>query len=105
MVHQGPLFLDVLLGQVDGWKDRKQVAEGQALPLPCPRSLGPPVLGTCPQADPTPSLLTIVQLSSWPQNACPEVRCLVWCREKGVQDFLRILHPRYQPALTVLPKL
>ena len=36
VVNQAPPLSDVLLGQVDGWKDRAQAAEEQRqLPLPC----------------------------------------------------------------------
>lgn len=52
MVNQGPLLSDVLLGQVDGWKDRAQTAP-EASPL------RPPVLGVCPWLA-HPSSLTIV---------------------------------------------
>lgn len=49
---------------------------------PCGITQRPPVLGACPRLA-RPSSLTIVQLSSQPQSACPEIGCLVPCGNKG----------------------
>lgn len=56
----------------------------------------PPVPGACPKLA-HPSSLTIVELSSWPQGAHPEIGCLVSCKDKGAWNILGPPHPRSYP--------
>lgn len=92
------MLSDVLLGQVDGWRNRGKAAEEQARPPPPAVAITqrPPVPGACPKLA-HPSSLTIVELSSWPQGARPEIGCLVSCKDKGVWNLLGPPHPRSYP--------
>lgn len=82
---QGPLLSDVLLCQVDGWKDRGPGCRGDlsAPHLSWHHSGGRSArLRTCPRLAHS-STLTVVQLRSWPHGTCPEIGRLVWCRNRA----------------------